>query len=123
MLPATAPSPVAIQDFGASQNYEFSMPARAKNTAPRVIRRRPNLEQGRALEILGHAVEYLVDSRMYAMKETAGQGDVDAVQILSRCSREVFSTCSEIVPIHKRFKQWASERLHTDLLHARHGRA
>ncbi len=71
-----------------------------------MIRRRPTLEQGRALEMLGHAVEYLVDSGLYR----GGQelSDELAVQTLMRLSREVFAECAEVVPFRRRVRRrWA----------------
>ncbi|NYF80424.1 hypothetical protein [Granulicella arctica] len=76
-----------------------------------VIRRRPNQQQGRALEMLGHAIEYLVDSRMFLVHERNMPAESSAVQILSRASREVFATCAEIVPVRQRLKLWAALRL------------
>jgi hypothetical protein len=83
---------------------------------PGVVRRRPDMQQGRALEMLGHAIEYLIDSHMFLVNEPHARTEVEAVQILSRCSREVFATCAEVVPVHQRFKRWAVERLHTSTL-------
>lgn len=71
-----------------------------------VVRRRCNEYQGRALEKLGHAVEYLVDSRMAMIGEPATKCDADALDILMRLSRCVFSECTEIVPVGQRFKRW-----------------
>lgn len=87
------------------------------DAAPRqVIRRRPTPFQGRALEKLGHAMEYLVDSRMALIGEPATKADAEAVDILMRLSRCVFSECEEIVPIGRRLKAWlaggASKRAH-----------
>ena len=77
-------------------------------------RRRPNQQQGRALEVLGHAVEYLVDTRMTRddMQPLLLAGpDLQAVQILMRLNRAVFSSCEEIVPLRRRLKQWLLARL------------
>jgi hypothetical protein len=72
----------------------------------RVIRRRPNQQQGRALEKLGHAVEYLVDSRMALIYEPSTRADAEALDILMRLSRCVFSECEEIIPVGRRLKAW-----------------
>ena len=79
---------------------------RDKASRRRVIRRRPNQFQGRALEKLGHAVEYLVDSRMVLIDEPSTRADAEALDILMRLSRWVFSECDEIVPIGHRLKVW-----------------
>lgn len=89
------------------------VPAKPSGQKPQIIRRRPNQQQGRALEILGHAIEYLIDSRMFLIDEPHTSAESDAVKILSRCSREVFNACEEILPVHQRFRNWAAERLAT----------
>lgn len=79
---------------------------RDEDSRKQVIRRRPNPHQGRALEKLGHAVEYLVDSRMALIDELSTRADAEAVDILMRLSRWVFSECEEIVPMGRRLKAW-----------------
>ncbi len=76
--------------------------------APRVdyIRRRGSLQQGRALEALGHAVEYLVDCGMFQGDELDGQANQAAVQILMRLSRAVFLECPEVLPVRRRVGLW-----------------
>ena len=70
------------------------------------VRRRGSIEQGRALETLGHAVEYLIDSRMFQLGEVNQRDENEAVQILMRMSRAVFEECPEVVPIRQRLKRW-----------------
>jgi hypothetical protein len=70
------------------------------------VRRRPDPRQGRALEKLGHAIEYLVDSRMAWKDRQTTRADAEAVDILMGLSRCVFSECEEIVPVSQRFKAW-----------------
>lgn len=74
----------------------------------RIIRRRPTQTQGKALEKLGHAVEYLVDSRMALIHEPSTRADAEALDILMRLSRSVFADCEEIVPIGRRLKEWVT---------------
>jgi len=80
-------------------------------TRVRTIRRRATLEQGRALEALGHAVEYLVDSRMFQMGEHNRRDEQEAVQILMRMSRAVFVECPEAVSLRRRVGRWVADRL------------
>ena len=75
------------------------------------IRRRPTMLQGMALESLGHAVEYLVDSRMHLILEATTPADHEAVRILMRLSREVFVSCPEVVPMQRRLSTWLLARL------------
>ena len=79
---------------------------RDPETPKRIIRRRANQTQGQALEKLGHAVEYLVDSRMRLIHEPSTKADAEALDILMRLSRCVFSECEEIVPVGQRLKDW-----------------
>lgn len=106
-------SPTADQQLLAAQSPRLHLlPARfglaSKQTS---VRRRANREQGHALEILGHAVEYLVDSRMFLIEEPATMADSEAVQILMRLSREVFSECNIVItPLH-RLRLWISSHV------------
>jgi hypothetical protein len=77
------------------------------------VRRRSSVQQGRALEILGHAVEYLIDSRMFLVDQPATRADAEATQILMLLSREVFFECAAVVPPARRLKLWIAERLGT----------
>ncbi len=77
------------------------------------VRRRSNPQQGRGLEILGHAVEYLVDSRMFQIDRPTTRADAEATQILMLLSRKVFFECAAVVPPARRLKLWIAERLGT----------
>ena len=76
------------------------------------VRRRANREQGRALEIVGHAIEYLVDSRLFITSGLDDRAEQEAVQMLMHFSRAVFAECEEIVPLRMRFSLWMQKRLH-----------
>jgi hypothetical protein len=84
-----------------SQEPEDEFPAAFKERR-RVVRRRPNMVQGRSLEKLGHAVEYLVDSRMFLVEPATAKAEREAVRILMRLSRMVFSECEEVVTLWDR---------------------
>jgi hypothetical protein len=75
------------------------------------LRRRANQLQGRGLEILGHAVEYLVDSRMFMVDQPSTRADAEAVQILMLLSRQVFAECAEVTPPTRRLRSWIAQRL------------
>ncbi|HEY0263670.1 MAG TPA: hypothetical protein VGC07_04020 [Granulicella sp.] len=98
-------------------------PVRPPLLVSSIQRRRPDMRQGAALEMLGHAIEYLIDSSMVRVNEPPTQAEREAVEILARCSRQVFAECGEIVPIHQRFRQWATERLRAKSLQAAMRRA
>lgn len=65
-------------------------------------RRRPSREQGRALEILGHAVEYLIDSRVWSGEAH----ETEAIELLKRANRQVFRSCAVAVPLRERVGRW-----------------
>jgi hypothetical protein len=69
-----------------------------------VIRRRPSLQQGRALEVLGHAIEYLMDSYMLPTSPHEAIADTDAVQLLKGLSLEIFRDCPPLVPFANRVR-------------------
>jgi hypothetical protein len=78
--------------------------------APPRVRRRLLPEVGRALETLGHAIEYLADE--YAAN-VDGQGllgsadpRVEAIQILKRLNREVYYSGSEVPASPSRIRRW-----------------
>lgn len=71
----------------------------------RMVRRRGSRQQGKALEFLGHSVEYLVDSRLFTTDEVVAKNDREAVQILMRASREVFAECPEVITVGRRMKR------------------
>jgi hypothetical protein len=75
------------------------------------VRRRPSREQGMALETLGHAIEYLVDTYITAAPQLvleADNPDQQAVQLLMRLNRAVFFECAAVKPWTTRLMQ----RLH-----------
>ena len=82
-----------------------------RRARPTYVRRRGSSEQGRALETLGHAVEYLVDSRMRFNDPQAAAGERDAIELLMRLNRAVFSECPEVVPLSRRVRQWFAMHL------------
>ena len=75
------------------------------------VRRRGSLEQGRALEMLGHAVEYLMDSRLFHRAEKESEANREAVQVLMGLSRAVFLECAEVVPVRRRLAAWGRQKL------------
>jgi hypothetical protein len=60
-------------------------------------RRRITPEAGHALEILGHAIEYLADEFVYEDGAlSAGNAQLQAVQILMALNRQVYFECTEV---------------------------
>lgn len=108
---SSAVVPGALPFPEESRVATFSTPA-AKPAPPQpeknaYVRRRGSLVQGQALETLGHAVEYLVDSALFHRETSESRANQDAVQILMRASRAVFAECPEVLPLRRRFSRWA----------------
>lgn len=62
------------------------------------VRRRMSPEAGRALEMLGHAIEYLADEfalecRARGAAEARKHGAVQAIELLMEKNREVYFAC------------------------------
>lgn len=75
---------------------------RRRNPRWSEVRRRPGKTQGKALEILAHALEYLVDSG-YDQGNLGSPEAQEAVQLIAQKSRAVFAECPEIVSWSQRF--------------------
>jgi hypothetical protein len=99
-----APFPDASQIVRTEVSHQPESPQR-------VIRRRPSQTQGQALEKLGRAIEYLTDSRLALMDEPSTKADAEALEILMRLNRCVFSECEEIVSVRQRMKSWIAGRV------------
>jgi hypothetical protein len=76
-----------------------------------VRHRKVSPEAGRALEILGHAIEYLTDEFVYAGGSfSAHDAQVEAVQLLMGLNREVYFDCPEVPTLAERFRALAHLR-------------
>jgi hypothetical protein len=84
-----------------------------------VVRRRAGKEQGRALEQLGHSIEYLMDSRLFLISGGSNKAEAEAVRILTRASREVFAACPEVVPVGERIHRWIGRKVAPNLFGSR----
>ena len=60
--------------------------------------------------MLGHAIEYLVDSRLF--EQWQSPADAEAVRLLMSCSRTVFAECEAVAPWHQRVQRAVTRRLH-----------
>jgi len=74
--------------------------------APRTgLRRRIAPEAGRALEKLGHAIEYLADEFVHAGGcLTPHDARLDAMQILIAANREVYFSCPPLPGLKERLR-------------------
>jgi hypothetical protein len=72
----------------------------------RAARRRISPVDGRALEILGHAIEYLADEYALSAAQigmlSSSDPRVEAIQTLMALNRQVYFACPEIEPLLRR---------------------
>jgi hypothetical protein len=73
-------------------------------------RRRISPEAGRALEILGHAIEYLGDEFGRTGGSADGQADalnaqMEAVQLLMEINRQIYFQCPEVPSLGTRWRE------------------
>ena len=74
-------------------------------------RRRISAEDGRALEMLGHAIEYLSDEYSYEDGSfPPGDPQVQAMQMLMQLNREIYFSCPEVPSLRDRFRAWLGAR-------------
>lgn len=67
--------------------------------------RRISPEAGHALEILGHAIEYLSDELVHNGGELSGRNpQVQAVQLLMALNRDVYFSCPELPSLLDRLR-------------------
>jgi hypothetical protein len=106
----------------ASQQPQGEMGSRpmglVSSPAP-MVRRQLTRESSRALEILGHAIEYLADE--YAV-DTADKGPlgsadprVEAIQVLKALNRAIYYSGVEVQPVFRRWRKWFSGLLASDV--------
>ncbi len=83
--------------------------------APAQVRRRIPPVSGRALEVLGHAVEYLADEYVLASGALPSihtrDPQVEAMQLLMQANRAVYFECPVIPPLRVRARNWFFGRL------------
>ena len=69
------------------------------------VRRRISPQAGRALEILGHAIEYLTDE--YVQRNatiSADDGQLQAVQLLMGINRQIYFDCPQVPSLADRWR-------------------
>lgn len=91
----------------ASTTSEFLAPASAAAAQPATLspgrRRRITPQAGRALEILGHAIEYLTDEFVHEGKPlSADNRQIMAVQLLMAVNRQIYCECPVVPTLRER---------------------
>ena len=70
-----------------------------------VRRRQISREAGRALEVLGHAIDYLTDEYVHAGGSICPQdAQVEAVQLLMKVNREIYLGCPAVPTMEERLR-------------------
>lgn len=87
--------------MASSTTTEFSLPAKASvlDSLPASANRRRSIDpaSGRALEILGHAIEYLTDELgQSGGPALADNPQVEAIQLLMAVNRQIYLQCPEV---------------------------
>ena len=102
--------------FTSSNLISVVGPGRAisQATAGNVVQRRRNLspEAGRAIELLGHAIEYLADEialdcldpSMRAKSEMFPR--LQAIEMLMARNRDIYLSCAEAPTLAERLRNW-----------------
>ncbi len=89
----------------------LSLPVLAPVAASSAVRagrrRRITPESGHALEILGHAIEYLTDEFVHEGGSfSASDPRLEAVQLLMARNREVYFGCPEVAGMRERLQSF-----------------
>ena len=83
------------------------VPIETMATRPRFVRRRVTPETGRALEILGHAIEYLTDEYVHHRGTfLANDPEVQAIQLLMKLNRQIYFNCLPLPSLADRCRTW-----------------
>jgi hypothetical protein len=93
--------------MAASTTTSFPIPvsAAAANVTCDGLKRRRSIspQAGHALEVLGHAIEYLTDEFIHEGGSfSTNSGQLEAVQLLMALNREIYFECPEVPPFGKR---------------------
>lgn len=92
-------------------------PAKSLVAVPSRRRRQVDRESGRALEILGHAIEYLADE--YALEcmdsnsrsKSSSNPRVEAIELLKKLNRDIYMNCPLIPTFSERLMRvWKLQR-------------
>jgi hypothetical protein len=74
------------------------------------VRRQLSPAEGRAIEILGHAIEYLADEYCADAQPKGRLGNADprieAIQMLKTLNRSIYYSGAEVEPAFSRMKRW-----------------
>lgn len=91
-----------------SMAHDLSLPLPAQSRTAQMRQNRPRRitpQAGRALEVLGHAIEYLTDEFVHRGSEmSAHNAQVEAVQLLMGINRAIYFECPRIPSLGERIR-------------------
>ncbi|MGD0630487.1 MAG: hypothetical protein ABR987_14110 [Terracidiphilus sp.] len=95
--------------MAASMTTDFSMRVSTQAGSNACVRsnrlRRITPQAGHALEILGHAIEYLTDEYVHQGGDMSPRnGPLEAVQLLMARNREIYYACPEVATVGDRVR-------------------
>jgi hypothetical protein len=74
------------------------------------IHRITSTHHGRTLLTLGHAAEYLANSRRYSTEKMNPAANLEAIHVLMEASRSVFEEFADRRSLTRRVENWVTER-------------
>ncbi len=98
--------PVPVRSRKAQPIPSLSQGREASKAGDLTIHRITSTHHGRTLLTLGHAAEYLVNSRRYSTEKVDHASNVEAIHILMELSRSVFDDFAERRKLSRRLEQW-----------------
>ncbi len=98
----------AGQEIGSTAvGVLFSLPS----TKPVERRRKISSQAGKALEILGHAIEYLIDEHVHnGGSFRLNEPMMETVKMLMAANRSVYYECPEVTSFRERCSAWLEQR-------------
>lgn len=109
LLPEADRSSEAQRQFHQQPLERADVPPMPSGMGSRSVRRRTTPEAGFALEILGHAIEYLADEYVHeaGLLPSIFSGDprVEAIQLLMAANRQVYYACPVVPSLSQRVVQ------------------
>jgi hypothetical protein len=118
VFPGTSPRPVLVPaqipaevQPGTGQSFPSLSVGRAvTSTGDLTIHRITKTHHGRTLLMLGHAAEYLANSRRFSTQKYDHEAHVEALHLLMGLSRSVFEEFAERPGLSRRVENWVTER-------------
>ena len=98
--------PVHVPSRKAQAIPSLSHGREASQAGDLTIHRITRSHHGRTLLTLGHAAEYLANSRRYSTEKVDHTANAEAIHILMELSRSVFDDFAERRTLSRRFEQW-----------------